>query len=308
VEEQGTSPLVWVGAVVAALFLLLVAVLGGVRATAQADGTTTLGRLALWLPLVTTDAGAAGLPPVLELGLIGQESGGDYEATTDDANGTVDAGLGQINSGPQPADAHWAALGLLADPYDPLKNVAASVQTLAADIQGNGGQVAAGLYAYNGGSAANGRAFDPQYVPDVMGFVGAMESVPVLAVWPAGGGLSGGVWSTGPSAGPGMAFFVVTAMAPAGRPFQWAGMQWWPMVPPLTLSATVGGLAVGMEQSGVAPSALLGLMPPASTFWWFSAPVGAAPVHVAVRATWTGVAQQQGSTTVQTASITVKAG
>lgn len=300
-QEQGTSPLVWVGAVLAALFLLLMAVLGGVTATAQADGTTVLGRLALWLPLVTQQADAAGLPPVLELGLIAQESGGDYQAATADPNGTVDAGLGQINSGPQPADAHWAEYGLAADPFGPTANVAASVRILAADITGNQGQVAAGLWAYNGGSAANGRASDPQYVPDVMGFVDAMESAPVLAVWPAAGSLSGGVWSAAPSAGNGEAFFVVTAMAPAGRPFQWAGMQWWPMVPPLTLSATVGGQAVALQESGVAPVALSGLMPPASAFWWFAAPVGAAPVHVAVRASWTGVAQRQ-------ASITVKAG
>ena len=301
-SQDGTSPLVLVGAVVAALFLLLVAILGALSGTAQAQGSV-LGAVALWLPLVTAQAESAGIPPVLEMGLIAHESGGNYQATADDPNGTVDAGLGQINSGPQPADAHWAALGLLPDPFDPSKNVAASVGILAADIAGNGGSVTAGLYAYNGGTATNGEKFDPAYAPDVLRYVQEIQTAGTLAVWPAGGVLQQGVWSAPLSAGNGEAFFLVTAMAPVGKPLTWDGMQWFGLAPAFSLGATVGGLAVPLQPDAAAPAALQGIVPPDAAFWWFVAPVTSAPVTVTVRATFGGT-----KATSAVATISARAG
>ena len=96
--------------------MLLVAFLGGLGGTAAPPGVSTLGRVAPWLPLVQADAQRYGVPAALELGLIAHESGGDYLATAQDPNGTTDAGLGQINSGPTPADPHWAEFGLKPTP------------------------------------------------------------------------------------------------------------------------------------------------------------------------------------------------
>ena len=82
--------------------------------------------------------------------IMTQESGGNPMALRRDSNGTVDAGLMQINSG------NWAAYGLTADPFDPARNIAAGVQMLAGDLR-RYGNVALALAAYNAGPGAVAR-------------------------------------------------------------------------------------------------------------------------------------------------------
>ncbi len=287
-------------------FLLLVAAVGGLSGAAP-QAVPALGRVALWLPLVHATASPFGIPDALELGLLSVESGGDYLSTLEDSNGTTDAGLGQINSGPHPQNAHWAAFGLLANPYDPARNVAASVQILAADLQGNGGDIASGLYAYNAGSAVNGERYDPRYAPDVLAAATALDAAPVIAVWPVDGnpvGHGGDTWAAPASAGAAHAYVVIAACAPTGDPFTFAGQQWQALSLPSTVTDVVGGAALAVQPSSQAPSDLETVMPPGAVYWWLVSPVSGAPVNIDVQATWNpgqGAAEAPG--TVATATI-----
>lgn len=287
-SDEGASPLWFAAAVAAGLLVLLVAFLGGLGGTAALPGVSTLGRVALWMPLVQAEAQRYGVPAALELGLIAHESGGDYLATAQDPNGTTDAGLGQINSGPVPTDPHWAEFGLQADPFDPAANVAASVRILAADLAQSGGHVQAALYAYNAGSVAAGLAFDPGYASAVLAASAQVEAGPILVAWPVGGQrLSAGTWRAPATAGPGAAYVVVTAMAPADPPAAGLRPRWLPLLAPSRVTAAVNGGTVGVAPSTTAPRGLQALMPPAAAYWWLVAPVTlAGGTVVTVQATW----------------------
>ncbi len=297
------------GLILGAFSLLLVAVIG-LLSTAAPSGAPALGRVALWLPLVHAVATPAGVPDALELGLISQESGGDYLSTLENTNGTTDAGLGQINSGPHPGNGHWAALGLLSDPYDPARNVAASVQILAADIHGNGGDVSAGLYAYNGRTAANGERYDPQYAPAVLTAAQEIDTAAELALWPVAGHTAArgrDTWLAPASAGAGLAYVIVAGAAPVGDPVTFGGQRWMPLALPGGLTASVGGAAVTVRPSTEAPSDLRGLMPPGAAYWWLLAPITASPTSVSVAATWDpGPAGPAGSGPHASAAITLQ--
>lgn len=106
--------------------------------------------VARWLPVLRPAASQWGVPPALVEAVMQEESGGNPMALRRDSNGTVDAGLMQINSG------NWAAYGLTADPFDPARNIAAGVQMLAGDLR-RYGNVALALAAYNAGPGAVAR-------------------------------------------------------------------------------------------------------------------------------------------------------
>lgn len=310
--DEGVSPL-WlaVGAAVG-LLVLLVALLGGLRGTAAPPGVSTLGRVALWLPLVQTEAQTFGVPAALELGLIAHESGGDYLATAQDPNGTTDAGLGQINSGPTPADPHWAEFGLRVNPFDPAENVAASVRILAGDLAQNGGHVQAALYAYNAGSASAGLRFDTGYASAVLAASAQVEAGPILAAWPVGAQpVPSGAWRAPATAGPEATYVVITAMAPAELPASGSRPRWLPLLAPSGVTAAVNGSAVEVEPSSTAPQGLQALMPPAASYWWLVAPVTAAGgTVVTVQATWPAAPPQRndaGSGTSATTAIAPRA-
>lgn len=287
--DEGVSPL-WlaVGAAAVGLLMLLVALLGGLRGTAAPPGVSTLGRVALWLPLVQTEAQTYGVPAALELGLIAHESGGDYLATAQDPNGTTDAGLGQINSGPPPADLHWAEFGLRANPFDPAANVAASVRILAGDLAQSGGHVQAALYAYNAGSASAGLRFDAGYASAVLAASAQIEAGGILAAWPVGGlPVRSGAWRASASAGPEATYVVITAMAPADPPLSGSRPRWLPLLRPSGITAAVNGSAVEAKPSSTAPQGLRALMPPAASYWWLVAPITVTgDTLVTVQATW----------------------
>ncbi len=289
--------LVAVAAVFAAFFGL--AVLAGAAVQIVAGGTegiSTDARTLWWVPLVAQATAGTAVPQPLELGLIATESGGNYTATDDDANGTVDAGLAQINSGPQPADPHWAALGLSGNPYAPAANVAASVRVLAADLAANG-SLSAALYAYNGGTPSNGLQYDPAYAPKILAAADALDAGPHVYAWPVGsqvtkgtlGFIGGGLWEAAPLAGtsPGTTWVLVTAAAPTGAPHSLGSHTWRPLLPPSTVTATVDGQAVVAQPSTAAPKGLAGLTPPDSAYWWFPVPLSTAETTAAVTATWT---------------------
>lgn len=239
-------------------------VIGGIWIAA---GTATPGAaalLGLWAPLVDTQATAAGIPASLELGIVAHESGGDYLAVDIDPDGTVDAGLGQINS------LHWAQLGLAADPFDPALNVAASVDILAAALQAHPGHPRTALEAYNG--------FGPDYAAQVLAAVGALAAAPQVAAWPIDGQSVAGVWQVPDTAGDGRAYLLVTA-------FDVQGSR---LAAPNQVTATQGGRPLALATAASAPSALRLLTPPDAAYWWTVArlPVAGPPTDVGVTAVW----------------------
>ena len=249
---------------------------------------SVLGRTALWLSLVQRSAAPYGIPAALELGLIAHESHGNYQATGADANGTVDAGLTQINSGPQPGDAHWAEYGLAQDPVDPVANVGASLRILSADVQRYGG-VRPALLAYNAGTPAAGLRYAPAYPGDVLGYARQLEAGPVLAAWPSGGAWSaaGTAWqATVPAVGL-AGYVVVSAVAPTGAARTYAGSSWGALGTAEAVTVREGMQVRQAFGCGVAPADLRAAMPPDACYWW--APLRLAPrssLRVEVAAVW----------------------
>lgn len=244
-----------------------------------------LGRTALWLPLVQRVAARYGVPEALELGLIAHESHGDYTAVGPDPNGTIDAGLTQINSGPPPSYPHWAEYGLSANPDEPAGNVAASLRILSADVA-RYGNVSAGLLAYNAGTPAGGLRWDPRYPGYVLGYARQIEAGPVIAAWPVGAGWTAGAsgWD-GPAPAAGRpTYVVVAAMGPSGRTERYAGATWAALARPQAVTVTVGATTYVARPSNRAPAGLRSAMPPSSAYWWAAValPAGRA---VAARAT-----------------------
>jgi|GEM_PF-2171461 len=250
------------------------------------NGIPPSSRLGLWLPVVESEAGRAGIPPVLELGLISWESGGVWTATNVNSNGTTDAGLVQLNS------VNWPRLGLTKDPYDPQRNVAAGVSMLAAAAARYPGDVAAALEAYNAGSAARGYIFAPEYASRVLQAVNGIEAGPTLGVWPLGGSEGTSGWQAPATPEPGQITFVVSAFAPLGPSQTFDGQQWPGLVPPSTLAATAP-----LSPCAGAPKALTDLLPPGASCWYATVPVlPGQTVSLSVTATWQRQATQSGAT------------
>ena len=281
-SEGGRKALFWlVGGLLAAglALVLLVAMASGAQATLAGGGAgvATPALLGLWAPLVTTEAAAAGIPPVLELGLIAHESGGVWMATHSNNNSTTDAGLGQVNS------ANWAAYGLAKHPYAPVRNVAASVRILVGDLAANSDHVAAALEAYNAGSAVRGWLFDPQYAGDVLAQVQGIEAGPVLGAWPLGGTKTkGGSWRAPMLPAAGQVTWVVTAFAPYGTKQVYDGRTWPGLVSPASLTGSVS-----LQPCAGAPASLAPLLPPHASCWYATVSAAAGQVlSLQLNAVW----------------------
>ena len=80
--------------------------------------------------------------PVI-VGIARHESGLDTAAINRDANGTIDAGLAQVNS------SNWGWLGIhsLQEALDPCTNLRGGVRVLLARYNGNGSDVSKMIYA-----------------------------------------------------------------------------------------------------------------------------------------------------------------
>ena len=243
--------------------------------------------VSLWTPLVEENAARYGIPPQLDLGLIAHESGGDWLAAGEDPNGTVDAGLQQVNS------SHWAAYGMQRDPYDPPTNVSAGLNILAAALNEYPGDLQGALEAYNG--------FGSGYAAAVLGEVAGIDRGPQVFAWPVEariargllGFLGGGQYLAPASAGPRRAYLIAAALCPCGDLYTWDGMNWTPLR--LPQQVTVGYRAPGqgrappqpMALPGTAPGDLQLVTPPGSRYFWTTVPIQPdAATDVTVTATW----------------------
>lgn len=140
---------------------------GGIRGAAG-GGTVASGALGdtlAYADVISAKALEHGVSPMWQLADVAWESSGNWLALglNQDANGNVlsrDAGLCQVNS------ANWGRFGLSSNPYDVNLNVNAGATILSSDLAMYGDMEDA-LYAYNGGTAANGREYNPGYAPSV---------------------------------------------------------------------------------------------------------------------------------------------
>lgn len=223
--------------------LVIFIVLGGGQQPASNTGTSgnKVALTMLWWPAVSQALQQPGLQDIVNLevfSLIAHESGGNPNATDPDGNGTVDAGLMQINSGPEPGDAAWKAQGLYPPPkpYDPLLNVAAGVRHFEGNLRSYNNQETAALYAYNGGTAANGEKYDPSYAPSVLAYQHQFDAARIL-VWPSSAepntathyGVAGTIgtleieaWAPDPSPAPVPRLVRPTQVTINGYPATWA--------------------------------------------------------------------------------------
>lgn len=296
-EQTHTLVLAAGGVLAAIVFLFLAAVVGIMNAVAGGtQGVSAQGRTLLWVQLVQSEARTVGIPSALELGLIQQVSGGNYLMANTLADGSTDAGLGQVNSGPPPADAGWASFGMAKNPDDPAKNVAATVQMLASDMAQAGGDITQGLGAYAAALAGNGGTANPSFAGDVFDLSDQFEVTPLLYAWPVGaqqtkgllGFIGGGTWLAPALAGQGTTWVIVTAEAPLETKRIYDNRSWAGLQPPTSLSASVNGSPVAVQPSASAPRTLAQLTPPDSAYWWLPVPVGtSAMTQVNVSAIWT---------------------
>jgi hypothetical protein len=283
--------LVLAALVLAAGIAVLVSPFALLGSSGGAPSASVPAVLGLWEPLAAQDAAAAGLPAVLVLGVMDHESAGQWTAEDDDSDGTTDAGLMQVNS------QNWADYGLSSDPYAPSANVSAGVAILRKALSATGENVAAALEAYNAGTAAAGMQYDPEYAPDVMADVAAIEAGPQLSVGLLGGGaqvLSGARQAV-----------IITAYAPFGPTTTAYGQSWPALVPPATLSAKAGATPLAETLCGSAPVAVRQLLPPDAGC---SVVVTTSGASVTVTATWRRtVTRQDGQpqTTTTTEPVTL---
>ncbi len=273
-SEDGRKAVYWiVGGAVALVLVVLLAVasvLGGLGQLAGGGvGAAPAGLVGLWVPLVEQQAQAANIPPILDLGVIGWESGGNYMALHRNSNGSEDAGLQQVNS------VHWQADGLAANPFDPQRNVAAGLSVLAQALADNPGNLARALEQYNGGT--------PGYAAHVLAEVYALGSGPTLGGWPLGGTRKAGApWTAPALPAAGEMTFLVTAWAPLGSPTTFDGQSWPGLVAPASITASVP-----LTTCAYAPKALAKLIPPGASCWYATVPATAGqPVSLNVTATW----------------------
>ena len=281
--------LVFVGGLMGLLLLIQAWVAGG---TAPVPSSYLVS---LWMPLVQEEAARYGVPTALDLGLIAHESAGNWLAERQDPNGTVDAGLQQVNS------SHWAATGLSQDPYAPGANVTAGLRLLAAAVSGHPGDLDAALEAYNG--------YGTGYAAAVLAQVDAFEAGPQVFAWPVEsrvarglfGLMGGGQYRAAASAGPGMAYVLVTALCPCGQPYASEGRIWTPILTPqqITLvdqqSDSAPGPPEAMASSASAPDGLRLITPPESGYFWAAVPISpSTATQVTVTATWRYTEVQDG--------------
>jgi hypothetical protein len=249
-SEDGRKAIFWlIGGVVALVLLVLLAaaaVFGGLGQLAGGGGgAAPSGLIGLWVPLVEQQAQTDGIPPMLDLAVIGWESGGDYMATHHNANGTTDAGLQQVNS------VHWRADGLMSNPFDPQRNVAAGLSILAQALADNPGDVSGALEQYNGGGTG--------YAAHVLAEVHDLEAGPAVGVWPLGGTRKArGPWTAPGLPSAGQVTFLITAFAPFGPPQQALGQSWPSLVAPASITASAP-----LTPCAAAPKALGQLIRPA---------------------------------------------
>ncbi|MDR3601350.1 MAG: lytic transglycosylase domain-containing protein [Desulfosporosinus sp.] len=115
------------------------------------------------------------IPQPLFLALIAHESGGNWQAVNNqNTNGTTDAGLCQINS------VNWAKYGLTNNPFNVPLNIQAGA-TILGQALGQYNDFSQALYAYNGGTASNGRTYNPSYAPAVMNIFTQLQSTQAYA-------------------------------------------------------------------------------------------------------------------------------
>lgn len=126
----------------------------------SSDGTNNGFPLAYADAVTLALAGYRNIPQTLMLALITHESSGDWESTNQNSNGTLDAGLCQINS------ANWPKYNLSSNPYDVTRNLSASTSILNTALQTYGNEEDA-LYAYNAGNPTNGKLYNPSYAPTI---------------------------------------------------------------------------------------------------------------------------------------------
>ena len=237
----GCLTLIFIGVLLPLLVIFMV--LGGGQQPTRNTGTSgnKVALTILWWPAVSQALKQPGLQDIVNLeafSLIAHESGGNPNATDPDGNGTVDAGLMQINSGPEPRDAAWKAQGLYPPPkpYDPLLNAAAGVRHFEGNLRAYNDQETAALYAYNGGTAANGERYDPSYAPSVLAYQKQFDE-PRILVWPSSAepntathyGVAGNAgtleieaWAPDPSAAPVPRLVRPTQVTVNGYPATWA--------------------------------------------------------------------------------------
>jgi len=153
-----------------AMVILIVVIFGSHPTT-----DTNLGNTLAYLTVINKNAKEQDVPPLWMISVIAHESGGNWLATNYNSNGTIDAGLSQINS------VNWDTYGLKNDPYDVNKNLKASATILSKNLKKYSGNIESALYAYNGGTAENGRTYNPDYVPNVNKFYQLLRAKPVLA-------------------------------------------------------------------------------------------------------------------------------
>lgn len=272
-SEDGRKAVYWiVGGAVALVLVVLLAVsalfgsLG--RLAGGGSATPPAGLVGLWVPLVQPQAQADGIPPILDLGVIAWESGGNYMASHANTNGTIDAGLQQVNS------THWQSDGLSANPFDPAANVAAGLKVLGQALGDNPADLQGALEQYNGGG--------PGYAAHVLAEVHALEAGPTLGVWPLGGTQTHGTWTTPALPATGQVTFLVTAFAPFGQAQEAYGQSWPGLVAPATITASTP-----LAACSAAPKALAQLIPPDASCWYATVPAAPGqPVSLSVTATW----------------------
>lgn len=135
---------------------IIVSLFGRVGGESPGD----LGNTLAYLSSINDQSAAHRVPPLWAIASVAWESGGEWLATNDNANGTTDAGLGQINS------SNWQTYRLSDDPWDVMKNLNAA-ETILGNALKQYGTIEDALYAYNAGTPENGRRYNPAYVSNV---------------------------------------------------------------------------------------------------------------------------------------------
>jgi hypothetical protein len=183
---------------------------GGVPGVATYLGSAE-ARPVTWLGLIQ----GSNFPNVVELGDMGEESGGkatatDYNCSNGQPAGmipcnlafgpnvrtmTVDAGLMEINSGtppPWPSTPKWARVFGGKSPYSPAPNIQEGIRELNADVATCNGYLEYGLSDYNTGACQSAKGL--AYAASVLGYIQAYQAGPEVSAWATGNytGQSGG--------------------------------------------------------------------------------------------------------------------
>ncbi|AFM43616.1 soluble lytic murein transglycosylase-like protein (plasmid) [Desulfosporosinus acidiphilus SJ4] len=155
------------------LIILVVVIFGG-NSSDSTDPTDNIGNTMAYLPIINAQSQAHGLPPLWVISDIAWESKGNWLASNQNSDGTIDAGLCQINSN------NWPAYGLSDNPYDAVRNITVGTQILGANYE-KYHDIGAALYAYNGGTPENGMKYNPTYFERVTNIYNMLDINPLLA-------------------------------------------------------------------------------------------------------------------------------